>query len=116
MPGLRLSMVLLWTLGLLALCLAWATFGATTAGFESSEGRWSDREISQEGHDFRKIRSSFEEFKQACGRPTASMYRTTARNPFNVVAWWDYIINPKWALPYRPPRVSPVPSSSCDSP
>jgi hypothetical protein len=116
MPKFRLSMVLLWTLGLLAVWLAWVSGGTTSATFESSEGRWSDREIPQKGYDFRMIRVSFDEFKQTCGRPTATMYRTTQRNPFNVVAWWDYVINPKWTLPYRRPLVSPVPSSSCDSP
>ena len=116
MPKLRLSMALLWALVLLALWLAWVSAGTTSAAFESSEGRWSDRENPQKGHDFRTILVYFEEFKQACGRPAATMYRTTQRNPFNLLAWWDYAINPKWGLPYRPPHVSPVPSSSCDSP
>jgi hypothetical protein len=108
-------MVLLWTLVLLAAWLAWVGAGTTTAAFESSEGRWSDREIPEQGHDFRRILVTFEEFRQACGRPAATMYRTTARNPFNLLAWWDYLIHPKWAVPYRPPRVTPVPSSSCES-
>lgn len=116
MPKFRLSMALLWTLVLLAVWLAWVSRGTTSAAFESSEGRWSDREIPQEGHDLQRIRVNFDEFKQTCNRPTAIMYRTTKRNPFNVGSWWDYVINPKWTLPYRPPQVFPVPSSSCDSP
>lgn len=109
-------MVLLWTLVLLAAWLAWVAAGSTTAGFESSEGRWSEREMPQEGRDFRTILVSFDEFRNTCARPNATMYRTTERDPWNVIAWWDYALNPKWALPYRPARVSPVPSSSCDSP
>jgi len=116
MPKFRLSMALLLTLILLAVWLAWVGAGTTTAAFESSEGRWSEREILEAKHDFGRIRTSFEEFKQACARPTASMFRTTQRDPLNVVAWWDYLINPKWALPYRPPQIVPVPSSTCDTP
>jgi hypothetical protein len=116
MPKFRLSMALLWTLALLAVWLGWVSAGTTSAAFESSEGQWSDREIPQEGRDFRRILVNFEEFKQACGRPTATLLRTTERNPFNLRAWWDYAMNPKWELPYRPSRISPVPSSSCKSP
>lgn len=116
MPRLRLSKALLWTLVLLAAWLAWASRGTTIAAFESSEGLWSDLEMPQKGYDFRQIRVGFDEFRQVCARPAASMYRTTERDPFNVLAWWDYVMNPKWALPYRPPRVSPVPNSSCGPP
>jgi hypothetical protein len=116
MPKFRLSAVLLSTLALLAVWLVWVSVGTTSAAFESSDGHWSDREIPQKGYDFRTILASFEEYKQACGRPTATMYRTTKRNPFNVAAWWDYAINPKWAIPYRPSQVEPVPTQSCESP
>lgn len=109
-------MVLLWALVLLAAWMAWVGAGTTSAAFESSEGRWSEREIPEEGYDFRRIRVSFEEFKQACGRPAATMVRTTQRNPFNVLAWWDYAMHPKWALPYRAARVAPVPNSQCAAP
>ena len=109
-------MALLWALILLAVWIGWVGAGTTSAAFESSEGRWSDREVPEKGHDYRMIRVYFEEFKQACGRPAATMYRTTQRNPLNVLAWWDYAMHPKWSLPYRPSRISPVPSSSCESP
>ena len=116
MPKFRLSIVLLWMLGLLTVWLGWVGAGSTIAAFESSEGKWSDREIPEDGRDFRRIRVNFDEFKQTCGRLNATMYRTTKRNPFNLLAWWDYAINPKWDLPYRAPQVTPVPNSSCDSP
>lgn len=109
-------MMMLWTLGLLAAWLAWVGHGTTVAAFESSEGSWSEREIPQEGHDFRRIRVSFDEFKQACGRPNATMYRTTERNPFNVRGWWSYAIDQKWTVPYRPAQVPRVPDSQCKSP
>jgi hypothetical protein len=109
-------MALLWTLGLLAVWLLWVSAGTTNAAFESSEGGWSDREAPEEGRDMRRIRAHFEDFRQTCNRPSATMYRTTSRNPFNALAWWNYLIDPKWQLPYRAPRVSPVPASSCASP
>ena len=107
-------MVLIWTLVLLAVWLAWVGHGTTIAAFESSEGQWSDREVPTSGHDLRAIRVNFEEFKQACGRLSATTYRTTARNPLNVLGWWNYAIDQKWALPYRKPQVVQVPASSCD--
>jgi hypothetical protein len=113
MPKFRLSAMLLWMLVALAVWLAWVSVGATSAAFESSDGHWSDREIPQKGYDFRMILASFEEYRQTCDRPNATMFRTTKRNPFNLVAWWDYAINPKWDLPYRPVQVAPVPSRSC---
>jgi hypothetical protein len=115
-PKFRLSAVLLGMLVSLAVWLPWVSGGTTSAAFESSDGNWSDREIPQEGYDFRMILASFEEYKQTCDRPIATMYRTTKRNPFNLIAWWDYAINPKWALPYRPVQVDPVPSRSCGKP
>jgi hypothetical protein len=115
-PKFRLSAVLLWMLALLAVWLGWVSVGTTSAAFESSEGNWSDREIPLQGHDFRMILASFEDFKLTCDRPAATIYRTTQRNPFDVAAWWDYAINPKWALPYRPSQVAPLPSRLCDSP
>jgi hypothetical protein len=113
MPKFRLSMTLLWMLGLFAVFLAWVGYGTTSAAFESSEGNWSDREMTQEGRDFRAVLTSFEEFRQACDRPDATMYRTTERNPLNILAWWNYAIDPKWKLPYRSPQLSRTPVSSC---
>jgi len=114
--NLRLSKVLLWVLVLVAIWFAWVGYGATSAAFESSEGAWSDREVPGEGRDFRAVLTSFEEFRQACGRLTATMVRTTHRNPFNILAWWSYLIDPKWEVPYRSSRLPPTPVSSCDAP
>jgi hypothetical protein len=54
---------------------------------------------------------SFEEFKQACGRPNATMVRTTATQPVQparVVGLTRCIR--MWSLPYRCTRqVAPVP-------
>lgn len=108
-----LSITYLVTLGLLVGWFVWEGFVATNVAFESSEGVWSDSEVLVKGRDYAAVLVSFEQFKKQCGNRTATLYRTTKTNPFNIFEWWSYANDPKWKVPYRSSQVSPDALQSC---
>ena len=83
--------------------LVWS-FGARDVSFESSEGDWADSEVLFKGRDYEMILALFEKYKSSCGRPNATLFRITEQNWYNVIAWWSYIHDAKWTVPYGPPR------------
>ena len=113
MPRRALSVAFLAFFAFVVGWFGWVSFGATSVGFESSEGDWSDREVPLKGRDFATIAASFDGYKTRCGHPSATLFRTTKPNLYNVFEWWSYATDPKWNVPYRTPQVSPSTAPQC---
>jgi hypothetical protein len=71
--------------------------------FESSDGKWGDRELPIKDRDFHEIVYYFEKYKLRCNAPEVSMIRTTPKSLLNIFGWPSYIFNEKWKLEYRAP-------------
>ena len=70
-------------------------------GFESSDRRWGDHENQIKGRYFDEIVFYFETYKMHCKEPNVTMVRTTAKNPWNIFAWPNYLMDDKWKLEYQ---------------
>lgn len=71
--------------------------------FESSDANWCDMEVLIKGRGLDEVVFHFELYKLLCDAPTATLVRTTTKNPFNIFAWPGYLYDEKWKLPYRAP-------------
>ncbi|HMV83987.1 MAG TPA: hypothetical protein PLD20_09735 [Blastocatellia bacterium] len=80
----------------------YASFHGFTT-FESSDANWWDKEVLLKGRGLDSMVFQFELYKLRCDAPTATLIRTTPKNPFNVLAWPGYLYDENWKLPYRPP-------------
>jgi hypothetical protein len=70
------------------------------AFFQSSDANWADSELLWKGRDFRTVVIRFELYRIQCDAPDASLIRTSIRNPVNVFAWYNYLTDSKWLVPY----------------
>jgi hypothetical protein len=71
--------------------------------FESSDGKWGDRELPLKGRSFYGIVYYFEKYKLRCNAPEVTMVRTTPKNLINIFGWPSYLFDEKWKLEYREP-------------
>lgn len=69
--------------------------------FESSDGKWGDRELPWKGRDFEEIVYYFEKYKLRCNAPEVTMVRTTPKNLLNIFGWPSYLFDDKWKSEYR---------------
>lgn len=76
------------------------------ARFESSDGAWWDNTVHLKGRDFDTIKSDFQEYRAKCNKPTVSLARTTAIEPWVVTSWPWYIFKREWRVPYMPAQKS----------
>lgn len=73
---------------------------APDAIFRSSDGQWADSEVGFKGRDFRTVVEYFEAYKLKCGVKEATLLRATSRNWVNIFAWYGYLTDKKWRVPY----------------
>lgn len=69
--------------------------------FESSDGKWGDRELPWKGRDFEEIVYYFEKYKLRCNALDVTLVRTTPKNLLNIFGWPSYLFDDKWKLEYR---------------
>jgi hypothetical protein len=71
--------------------------------YESSDGKWHDRELQLKGRGFDDIVALFELYKLRCDAPTVNLVRTTRKIPLNIFAWHNYLRDEKWKIEYGVP-------------
>ena len=71
--------------------------------FESSDGKWGDRELPLKGRDFYEIVYYFEKYKLRCNAPDVTLVRTTPKKRLNIFGWPSYLFDEKWKLEYKEP-------------
>jgi hypothetical protein len=74
--------------------------------FESSDGKWRDRELLLKGRYFREVTYYFEKYKLRCNATAVTMIRTTPKTLLNIFAWPSYLFDEKWKLEYRESSIS----------
>src|SRR5262245_35982875 len=80
--------------------------------YESSDGKWWDQEVGIKGRGFDDMVYYFELYKLRCDVPTVKLVRTTRKNPFNVLAWHNYLTDEKWKIEYGAPSSKSESNSS----
>ena len=95
-------MILLFAIVVLA-GLVWSSWfiKGTDVAFQSSDGKWSDREVQFKGRDFKTVVTYFEGYRIKCKAPYVTMQRTTLRP--EKAHWFDNYSDAKWAVPYQEP-------------
>lgn len=76
-------------------------FNIPYVGYESSDRQWVEHESLLKGHDLEAIVFNFEKYKIKCRQSQVTLYRTTAKEFSNVLAWPNYLLDNKWKLPYH---------------
>lgn len=99
----------------LTLLVLYYLLGSVNVSFESSKGDWQDSEMLHKGREYKMIAAQFEFYKIECGAHDATLVRTTAQNPFNLFAWYNYWTDPKWLTAYQNARRSSYYRPPCNT-
>ena len=73
----------------------------TNVAYQSSDGKWANREVLMKGHKFEQIVFLFEVYKIECGAQNAALQRITPRPPwYSPRHYYNNYREPKWLVPY----------------
>jgi hypothetical protein len=73
----------------------------TNVAFQSSDGKWADREVLMKGHEFEHIVVLFEAYKIECETQNAILQRITPTPPwYSPRHYYNNYQEPKWLVPY----------------
>lgn len=75
--------------------------------YESSDGGFRTMECPEKGRHFDVVLRGFARYQDECGHADALLYRTFPRQVWKCWNWADYVIQPRWRLPYREARLQP---------
>ena len=73
----------------------------TNVAYQSSDGKWANREVLMKGHKFEQIVFLFEVYKIECDAQNAALQRITPRPPwYSPRHYYNNYREPKWLVPY----------------
>ena len=73
----------------------------TNVAFQSSDGKWADREVLMKGHTFEHIVFLFELYRIECNAQDAMLQRITPKPPrYSPRHYYNNYQDPKWLAPY----------------
>ncbi|HRX84098.1 MAG TPA: hypothetical protein P5572_03680 [Phycisphaerae bacterium] len=73
--------------------------------YESSDGGFRDMECPEKGRELDFVQRVFSKYQEQCGHEDAVLYRTHPCQPWKFWNWGDYLLHPRWRLPYRASQV-----------
>jgi hypothetical protein len=59
--------------------------------------------VPEKGRDFDLVNRAFERYRREHDQPQARLFRTERIIPWECWNWGDYLVHPRWRLPYREP-------------
>ena len=73
----------------------------TNVAYQSSDGKWTNREVLMKGHEFEQIVFLFEVYKIECEAPNTTLQRITPKPPwYSPRHYYNNYQDPKWLVPY----------------
>jgi hypothetical protein len=69
--------------------------------YTNDDGSFDEIEVPEKGRDIEMVRNLFEEHCHKAGKTNDTLYRTSSRNLFKFWRWVDYLLHPRWDLPYK---------------
>ena len=105
----RLKKTILYTITIPGLLIAFVVLAnyhsmvskGTNVAFQSSDGKWANREVLMKGHEFEQIAFLFEVYKIECEAPSVTLQRITPKPPwYSPRHYYNNYQEPKWLAPY----------------